>query len=190
MKLSFLFNFVYIFHQRVLCLCLFLTNTCPVTVCPVTPVLIRQKLFPLLDDSAPLKPFGLLISSLSVENRLREKFPAGCICIFAHLAISRQINRATQQFQHLCGVELQHTVSISGLYCGDGGANKIPFLMNRENQGLLSLPLIHLAENIPPLNSFPFRAIFLQWKLLLNSSFFDHTCLLAFLHIHQPLCSP
>lgn len=73
MKLSFLFNFVYIFHQRVLCLCLFLTDTCPVTVCPVTPVLIRQKLFPLLDDSAPLKPFGLLISSLSVEKTGSER---------------------------------------------------------------------------------------------------------------------
>lgn len=125
MKLSFHFNFVYIFHQRVLCLCLFLTNTCPVTVCPVTPVLIRQKQFPLLASSSPLKPFVLLICSLSVENRLREKFPAGCICIFAHLAIFRQVNRATQQFQQLCGVELQYTVSISGLYCRDGGANKI-----------------------------------------------------------------
>ena len=43
--------------------------------------------------------------------------------------------------------------------------------MNRENQGLLSPPLIHLSENIPPLNAFPFRAIFPQFKLLLNSSF-------------------
>lgn len=108
MKLSFLFNFIYFFHQKALCLCLFLTNTCPVTVCPVTPVLIRLKQFPLLAGSSPLKPFALLISTLSVENRLREKFPAGCICVFAHLAISREVNRATQQFQHLCGVEPQY----------------------------------------------------------------------------------
>lgn len=125
MKFHFLFNFVYIFHQGVLCLCLFLTNTCLLTVCPVTPVLKRQKQLPLLAGSSPLKPFVLLISSLSVKNRLREKFPAGCICIFAHLANSSQVQpRAMQQFQHLCGVEPQYTVSISGLYCGDGGANK------------------------------------------------------------------
>lgn len=46
-----------------------------------------------------------------------------------------------------------------------------PFPMSRENQGLLLPPLIHLSENIPPLNAFPFRAIFPQFKLLLNSSF-------------------
>lgn len=45
------------------------------------------------------------------------------------------------------------------------------FPMNRENQSCLSPPLIHLSENIPPLNAFPFRAIFPQLKLLLNSSF-------------------
>lgn len=121
---SLLFNFVYIFHQRILCLCLFLTSTCPVTICPVTAVLIRLKQFLLLAGSSPLKPFALLVT-LAVENRLREKFPAGCICIFAHLAISRQVNRAMQQFQLLCGVECTCTVSISVLYCSDGGANKI-----------------------------------------------------------------
>lgn len=164
MKLSLLFNFVYIFHQRVLCLCLFLTNTCSVTVCPVTPVLIRLKQFLILACSSPLKPFALLISTLSVENRLRDKFPAGCVCIFAHLAISSKSIGQCSNFS-TCLEWSVPAPSPSLFYTAVmKEQTRLPFLMNRENQGLLSLCLIHLAENIPPTNSFPFRAIFLQLK--------------------------
>lgn len=48
---------------------------------------------------------------------------------------------------------------------------RLPFPLNRENQGLLSLHLIHFSENILLLNAFSCRAIFPQFKLLINSSF-------------------
>lgn len=67
-----------------------------------------------------------------------------------------------------CGT---YTVLGLVLYYNDGRANETFISINRENQGLLSLPLIHLSENISPFNALPFRAIFPQFKLLLNSSF-------------------
>ena len=77
------------------------------TVCCVTPVNETKTLFPLTTGSA-LKPFALLIPTLSRENRLREKFPAWCICIFARLAVSREVNRATQSFKHFSGTKRWH----------------------------------------------------------------------------------
>lgn len=133
-------------------------------------VLMRLKHFP-LPISSSLKPFVLLISTLSSENRLREKFPAAYICIFARLAISREVKRATQQFKHFSGAEQRYLLSPALLRTVMEEQTRIPFLMNSENQGLLSPPLIHSSENIPPLYSFPFRATFPQFKLLLNSSF-------------------
>lgn len=131
---------------------------------------MRLKHFP-LPISSSLKPFVLLISTLSSENRLREKFPPGYICIFARLAISREVKRATQQFKHFSGAEQRYLLSPALLRTVMEEQTRIPFLMNSENQGLLSPPLIHSSENIPPLYSFPFRATFPQFKLLLNSSF-------------------
>lgn len=141
------------------------------TVCYLSHALMRLKQFT-LPISSSLKPFVLLISTLSSENRLREKFQAGYICIFARLAISKEVKRATQQFKHFSGAELRYLLSLALLHIVVmEEQTRFPFLMNSENQGLLSPLLIHSSENIPPLYSFPFRAIFPQFKLLLNSSF-------------------